>query len=213
MRSSRHQIRCWTHVQALGGALNGWPVSRVGSQPETASGSVDWVGPPRSQSSKAPNQRAVRIKFPAESGRPDSVWTFDGTTGWVKTKWSVPEHELVGHELTGSDLRRSWRFPANSSRPSPYGGSAPPRHSWSALQRRPGNGPRGLMVTLYFDQKSGLLSRMVRYGRSPVGNVLTQVDYADYRSVDGIQFVRVKVHLRRWAIDREAVRNQAERSG
>ena len=32
------------------------------------------------------------------------------------------------------------------------------------------------------------LARMVRYGASPVGHVLTQTDYADYRDVNGIKF-------------------------
>lgn len=50
-----------------------------------------------------------------------------------------------------------------------------------------GNGPRDLLVTLYFDHESGLLLRMVRYAKSPVGRVPTQVDYADYRDVGGIK--------------------------
>jgi len=33
-------------------------------------------------------------------------------------------------------------------------------------------------VNLYFDAKSGLLARMVRYDESPVGLNPTQVDYA-----------------------------------
>jgi hypothetical protein len=40
---------------------------------------------------------------------------------------------------------------------------------------------------LYFDQKSGLLVRMVRYGKTPIGRVPTQVDYSDYRDVGGIK--------------------------
>jgi hypothetical protein len=51
-----------------------------------------------------------------------------------------------------------------------------------------GSGPRGLLATLYFDPQSGLLVRMVRYGRSPVGRVPTQIDYSDYRDVGGIKF-------------------------
>ena len=50
-----------------------------------------------------------------------------------------------------------------------------------------GNGPRGLLVTLYFDKESGLLLRMVRYGGSPIGRLPTQIDYADYREVAGVK--------------------------
>ena len=51
-----------------------------------------------------------------------------------------------------------------------------------------GNGPNGTLATLYFDDDSGLLVRMVRHGRSPIGRVPTQVDYSDYRDVGGIKF-------------------------
>jgi hypothetical protein len=50
-----------------------------------------------------------------------------------------------------------------------------------------GSGPRGLLVTLYFDRKTGLLVRELRYGNSPIGRVPTQIDYADYREVNGIK--------------------------
>ena len=50
-----------------------------------------------------------------------------------------------------------------------------------------GNGPGGLIATLYFDKQSGLLVREVRYGKSPIGRVPTQIDYGDYRDVDGIK--------------------------
>src|SRR5207248_5643520 len=50
-----------------------------------------------------------------------------------------------------------------------------------------GTGPRGSLATLYFDQESGLLVRMVRYGNSPIGRVPTQIDYGDYRDVAGVR--------------------------
>jgi hypothetical protein len=50
-----------------------------------------------------------------------------------------------------------------------------------------GTGPRGLLVTLYFDRQSGLLLRELRYGSSPIGRVPTQIDFADYRDVSGIK--------------------------
>ncbi|HSR06951.1 MAG TPA: hypothetical protein VLM42_07365, partial [Bryobacteraceae bacterium] len=51
-----------------------------------------------------------------------------------------------------------------------------------------GSGPRGLLATLYFDTKTGLLVRLVRYSASPIGRVPTQIDYSDYRDVNGIKF-------------------------
>jgi hypothetical protein len=57
---------------------------------------------------------------------------------------------------------------------------------------RPGRSP----VRLYFEAKSGLLLRQVRYGETPLGRNPTQIDYADYRAVDG-----VKVPFR-WTLSR-----------
>jgi hypothetical protein len=57
-------------------------------------------------------------------------------------------------------------------------------HSVNIIQ---GTGPRGLLVTLYFDKDSGLLLRELRYGNGPIGRVPTQIDYADYKDVDGIK--------------------------
>jgi hypothetical protein len=42
-------------------------------------------------------------------------------------------------------------------------------------------------VNLYFDSKSGLLVRLVRYTDSPVGLAPTQIDCSDYREVAGIK--------------------------
>jgi hypothetical protein len=44
-----------------------------------------------------------------------------------------------------------------------------------------------MLVTLYFDKQTGLLLRELRYGTSPIGRVPTQIDYADYRDVNGIK--------------------------
>jgi hypothetical protein len=51
-----------------------------------------------------------------------------------------------------------------------------------------GTGPKGILATLSFDKETGLLVRIVRYGKSPVGRVPTQFDYSDYRDVGGIKF-------------------------
>ncbi len=42
-------------------------------------------------------------------------------------------------------------------------------------------------IRLYFDQKTGLLVRMVRFGETALGLLPTQIDYADYRDVDGVK--------------------------
>src|SRR5262249_45303233 len=45
----------------------------------------------------------------------------------------------------------------------------------------------GNEVRLYFDTKTGLLVRMVRYTNLPIGFITTEMDYADYRDVNGLK--------------------------
>jgi hypothetical protein len=51
-----------------------------------------------------------------------------------------------------------------------------------------GGTARGLLVTMYFDTKTNLLSRMIIYTSSPIGRAPQQVDFSDYRDVNGVKF-------------------------
>jgi photosynthetic reaction center cytochrome c subunit len=42
-------------------------------------------------------------------------------------------------------------------------------------------------VRLYFDEQSGLLLRILRYGETALGRLPTEIDYADYRDVSGVK--------------------------
>jgi hypothetical protein len=139
---------------------------------------------------KAPNQRTTLISFKDHPERGDSIWAFDGRTGWVKTpRGLLADYELVGEELDGARLEAQMAFPGQIKQV---------LSNWRVGLRRSisgkdynivqGSGPRGLLATLYFDTESGLLRRLVRYGPSPVGRVPTQIDYTDYRDVGGIKF-------------------------
>jgi len=52
-----------------------------------------------------------------------------------------------------------------------------------AVQGSKGNA----LVTMYFDEETGLLSRLVRSTPSMVGRLPVQTDYADYRDVGGVK--------------------------
>ena len=41
--------------------------------------------------------------------------------------------------------------------------------------------------SLYFDTKSGMLVRLVRWNDTPVGPVPTEINYSDYRDVAGVK--------------------------
>jgi hypothetical protein len=139
---------------------------------------------------KAPSQRTTLISFKDHPERGDSVWAFDGTTGWIKTpRGLLNDYQLVGEELDGERLEAQLAFPGQIKQA---------LNNWRVGLRRAinnkdylivqGRGPRNLLATLYFDPDTGLLRRLVRYGPSPVGRVPTQIDYLDYRDVGGIKF-------------------------
>jgi outer membrane lipoprotein-sorting protein len=50
-----------------------------------------------------------------------------------------------------------------------------------------GSATEGLTVRLYFDEQSGQLLRMVRYTPTPLGRNPVQIDYSDYRDVNGVK--------------------------
>lgn len=139
---------------------------------------------------KAPNQRATLITFKDHPERGDSIWAFDGRTGWIKTpRGLLGEYELNGGELDGARLEAQMSFPAQIKQVLDNWRGAASRsigdRDFLVIQ---GSGPRGFLATLYFDPVSGLLARMVRYDPSPIGRIPTQVDYSDYRDVGGIKF-------------------------
>jgi photosynthetic reaction center cytochrome c subunit len=44
-----------------------------------------------------------------------------------------------------------------------------------------------LPLRLYFDQQSGLLLRQMRFAETPLGRNPTQIDYADYKQINGVK--------------------------
>jgi hypothetical protein len=61
---------------------------------------------------KAPNQRTTLISFKEHPERGDSVWAFDGRTGWIKTpRGLLADFELLGEELDGARLEAQLAFP------------------------------------------------------------------------------------------------------
>jgi len=139
---------------------------------------------------KSPNQKATIIGFKDHPDRGESAWAFNGTAGWFRTpRGLLGEVELVGGELDGARLEAQLMFP---------GQIKTILTNWRVGIKQPigdkdyqvvqGTGPRNLLATLYFDPDTGLLKRLIRYAPSPVGRMPTQIDYGDWKDVNGIKF-------------------------
>ena len=196
------------YIQAVGGAqrLTGL-TSFVGKGTSVSFGGFGGGGDVEIVA-KAPDKRATIILFKQETGRGDQIRTYDGRTGWVRTPLNVlGEYQLMGGDLDGARFDAQLSFPGQVKQILTNLKTGPPTSitdlpapsSQSALQQDAalgethvvdvvqGIGPKGLLVTLYFDKQSSLLLRELRYSNSPIGRVPTQIDFADYRNVSGIK--------------------------
>ena len=79
-------------------------------------------------------------------------------------------------------------FPANLKTAFPQmRGSRPDKIGDENVYMIFGRGPGAPLTRLYFDQQTGLLVRVIRYNDVGMGMMPVQVDYSDYRAVDGVK--------------------------
>jgi len=144
---------------------------------------------------KAPNKR-LSITHSANG---DSLTAFDGTAGWMggTTGGAHTARPMSPLESASSALDAEFYLPLRLKELYPQlrrgraelvDGVECDVLNGTAEGRPP--------VRLYFDRKTGLLTRLVRYTDTPLGRNPVQVDYADYRAVDGVQIPH------RWTLSR-----------
>lgn len=168
------------YVAALGGADAIKKItSRVGKGVIKTSGTET----PIEVFTKAPNKRITVTHSP----NADSYTAFDGTIGWMGSA-GRPAREMSPADAKGSALDSEFYLPVRMKevfaqlrpgRPDKIGDVA----VLSVTGTRQGLPP----VRFFFDANSGLLLRMVRYTENPMGRMPGQIDYADYREVDGVK--------------------------
>ena len=115
------------------------------------------------------------------------ITTFDGQSAWYAapiTDRPFPLIALTGEEMDGIKLQAQLFFPSQIKGAlrnwrTGFGVEINDRRV-NVVQ---GNLGTAGVATLCFDAQTGLLVRMLRYGPSPVGRLVTRVDYDDYRDV------------------------------
>jgi photosynthetic reaction center cytochrome c subunit len=134
----------------------------------------------------------------------DSTWVDDGRFAWVSQSERdapAPLLALAAGDLDGSHLEAELYFPTHIRRLlTKLNVGRPISGVTSILSERLGVGVddrelivmqgttvAGNNVKLYFEENSGLLVRMVRFTKLPVGWAPTEIDFADYRDVSGIR--------------------------
>ncbi len=117
----------------------------------------------------------------------ESITAFDGHEGWLGTP-GHPVREMHGPDIDGASMDADLHFAAHLkamfSEAKVQGKEKIGDHeAYLVVGQREGRPP----LRLYFDDKSGLLVRLVRYGETPLGRLPTQIDYADYRETGGVK--------------------------
>ena len=136
-------------------------------------------------STAMPLRRTVIIHT---SNGPNTM-AYDGTNAWQAAPLRpVDVLTLAGQELAGAKIDAMVFFPAQVKSIAPrWRVGTPTTIDDQDVNVVQGNAADGIVVTLYFDQKTGLMTRSVRYTDSPVGKIPVQIDYSDYRDVNGLK--------------------------
>jgi photosynthetic reaction center cytochrome c subunit len=169
-----------TYLQAVGGAA---AIEKVTSR--VMQGTIDFGGKtvPIDIYSKQPGKRISFMHMPEG----DSVTAFDGHEGWLGMP-GRPVREMHGSELDAAsmdaDLHLATHLKPMFSEMRVQGSEkVGDREAYVVVGAREGKTP----IRLYFDEQSGLLLRLVRFGDSALGWFPTQIDYADYRDTNGVK--------------------------
>lgn len=169
------------YVSAVGGAH---AMKKITSRIETGTISVFGHETPIEVITRAPNQR-ISITHNANG---ESITAFDGKIGWMSGGNGHPSREMTPPESAAAGLDAEFYLPLRIKEIFPQVRRGRPEEINGAmcdtlLAASPGHAP----VRFYFDQKTGLLAREIRYTDTPVGRMPAQIDYADYRESDGVK--------------------------
>ncbi len=176
------------YVQAIGGQEALQKVeTRVMKGTRTAS---DGWSAPVEVFQKSPNKMLVsyRIGSPAADG-------FDGTVGWSKSERGV--HDMAGPALLRvkreAELSRGLKLKEQYKNLRVRAKQTIGDREAYMVQGTPEGG--GLEL-LYFDVQTGLLLRVSGRDLTPLGPMPDEVDYEDYRDVDGVKLPFTVLHMR-----------------
>ena len=168
------------YVQAVGGAA---AIEKITSRVMT--GTIDFGGRslPIDIYAKDPEKRISITHMPEG----ENVTAFNGHEGWLGMS-GHPIREMHGSDLDSAaidaDLHLATHFKQMFTAMRVQGSEKVGDHeAYVLVGTREGKTP----IRLYFDEQTGLLVRLVRFGDTALGLMPTQIDYADYRDESGVK--------------------------
>jgi photosynthetic reaction center cytochrome c subunit len=168
------------YIRALGGSA---AIEKITTRVEKGSTAFHGQSQTVEIFTQAPDKQSIVRHM---SGGESVVTTFDGQSGWSIAP-NRPPREMHDADLAAARTDADLQFPLHIQQIFPelrleYPEKINDRDAYLLLAIREGQPP----VKLYFDEQSCLLVRVIRYAETPLGRNPTQIDYADYREVDGV---------------------------
>ncbi len=168
------------YVQAVGGAA---AIDKVTTR--VMKGTIQFGGKslPIDIYSKNPDMRISFTHMPEG----DNVTAFNGHEGWLAMPGGHVR-DMHGSDLDGAsidaDMHLATHLKAMFSELQTRGTEkVGDRDAYVVVGHRQGLPP----IELYFDEQTGLLLRLLRFGETALGRMPTQIDYADYRETNGVK--------------------------
>ena len=174
------------YIQAIGGAQRLASLTSFTAKGTYGGFDTAEMKVPMDIYAKAPDQLTMIVHMPEG----DSTRTYDGQRGWFTLPgYPVPVLELTGGDLNGARVDALLAFPGRIKQDFTQWivGFPVTINDVDTLVVQGKMVPTGFPVKFYFDPKTGLLVRSVRLVNSIVGMNPTQVDYENYRDVNGVK--------------------------
>lgn len=172
------------YIQALGGAQKLAAVKSFVGKGTYEGYDTDHEPNPFEVYAKAPNMRYTIVHFRIGEG----IRVTDGRNAWIASSDKPqPVMTLTGGELDGAKTDAAAMFPMQVKGLFPTWKVGETMINDEDVYVLVGSAPGRSSVKLFFDKKSGLLVRHVRYDTTVIGTNPIQVDYADYRDVSGVK--------------------------
>jgi len=134
---------------------------------------------------KAPDKRVAITHDPDG----DTISAFNGTSAWLEINApSPPGRDLTPSETAAAKLDADLKFALDARQILQRLTVLPPEKIDGKEMYVVSGKPENMKpVRLYFDVQTGLLTRVLRYTEVALGFTPVQIDYADYRAVDGVK--------------------------
>jgi len=117
----------------------------------------------------------------------ENATAYDGNTGWTSAP-NRPVRDVPGVEIASARVESDLQLPAHLKQIfSELKLSKPEKIGEQEVDVISGFSRGELAAKFYFDKKSGMLLRILRYVNSPLGLNPTQIDYSDYRDQQGVK--------------------------